>query len=461
MVYTSFMSQKNVLELIFFTGIFFLFLLPHADNDFGWHVRCGEQLLFEQRPCVKNEFTYFLPNFEWANPNFVYDAFLALIFRGFGFVGVSVAGALVFTLAIHFVYKASREPAVAVSSAIFLSWSIFDLGFRSQIVSFLFVFITLWVLLKAKSLWILIPIFWLWGNIHSGFFLGVLVFGLFVIAQFYEFLRGKCDFATFAKTCAIFIAASAATLFNPFGWRIYEEVYRHWQIPMHTLIAEWIPPATMHIVLILLLDFIYIAFLLVRRRLPLFDILVLAVFSYFAILARRNLPLFYFSYATLFPRIDFPWKRGEAVLIPLLAPGVLLLAVIRVVSVLSFDYCNDGYVPMPCAASSFMDGKVGNLYNRYEWGGYLVWRLPKMKMFVDGRMPAWTDERGKSAYTAWLEILQTQEGWNNRLAELHTDYLMISPDTFLDLLLKKQAEEFSYREIYRDGVAVVYERLKY
>lgn len=31
----------------------------------------------------------------------------------------------------------------------------------------------------------------------------------------------------------------------------------------------------------------------------------------------------------------------------------------------------------------------GKLFGDYGWGGYLVWKMPNEKVFVDGRMPSW------------------------------------------------------------------------
>jgi hypothetical protein len=31
----------------------------------------------------------------------------------------------------------------------------------------------------------------------------------------------------------------------------------------------------------------------------------------------------------------------------------------------------------------------GRLFSNYGWGGYLIWKLPGEKVFIDGRMPSW------------------------------------------------------------------------
>lgn len=31
----------------------------------------------------------------------------------------------------------------------------------------------------------------------------------------------------------------------------------------------------------------------------------------------------------------------------------------------------------------------GNIFNSYNYGGYLIWQLPQAKTYIDGRMPSW------------------------------------------------------------------------
>jgi len=75
-------------------------------------------------------------------------------------------------------------------------------------------------------------------------------------------------------------------------------------------------------------------------------------------------------------------------------------------------------------------------------------------------MPAWIDnDKNESPYTTYLHILQTQDGWDNELKDLKTDYILISPGTFMDLKLESNPQDFGYRQEYRDGVSVLYKSL--
>ena len=41
--------------------------------------------------------------------------------------------------------------------------------------------------------------------------------------------------------------------------------------------------------------------------------------------------------------------------------------------------------PLPVASLSALDRCQGNVYNRYDEGGYLIWFAPGRKVFLDGR----------------------------------------------------------------------------
>ena len=119
-------------------------------------------------------------------------------------------------------------------------------------------------------------------------------------------------------------------------------------------------------------------------------------------------------------------------------------------------YCSTKY---PCNAVNYLKTQPsGHIFAMYEWGGFAIWQLPKDKVFVDGRMPAWSTSNNESPYTTYLNIIQAREGWSKTLDEYSTDYLLISVGSFLDLELADNAAKWDYTELYRDNLAVVYKR---
>lgn len=237
------------------------------------------------------------------------------------------------------------------------------------------------------------------------------------------------------------------------------------------MIAEWVGPIWWQNVLIIL-TMLGATFLFVRHKKIDYRFFLLLIFAYFAVSARRNLPIYYIMlFYVLLDFLDFQTLFSEKT-----AKFFNIPAIILIISVIIFwglpgfsktknfsanfeTYCQSNIIKLPCRAVEKMKDKTGNVFNTYEWGGFLIWQLPNMKVFVDGRMPAWQDEQGRYPYAVFLNIIQTQPGWDEELKKYSTDYLLIGRGSFLDLLLQEDAQKiYGWREEYRDDVAAIYHR---
>lgn len=464
-------NQTLIFKVMFFLLIFLLFFIPHADPDFGWHYRCGYELIHLHQPCINNSFSYFLSDYKWANPTFLYDALLSITFDIGGFLALSFLGTLILSLMIFIIFKIMKGDILIKASLLILStylaWTTISLGFRSQFITLLFIFIEIWLFLNKK--WKLLPLlFLIWANSHAGFFMGPIIFVFYLLDSIYKWLTKQIEKKELISTLTLFLISTLATFINPFGYKIYLEIYHHMQIPMNTIIAEWVPPNPIQIFIIIALSTAYILKHISSndyKKWNIFFVLLLILSTYLAITARRNLPIFYYIFA-LISSFEFRnFRFSEKVRKNLI--DVLLLFMFA--GMLSFGAPNiystfmDIQIKKPFLENqlSFFDGKSGNIYNTYEWGGFLIWKLPNMKIFVDGRMPAWIWENNESPYTTWLKITQTQLGWEQTLNKYHTDYLLIANGTFLDLLLKEHAKDYNYQEVQRDEQGVIYEHKDY
>lgn len=438
------------------------------------------------RLCTSNTFSYFLSDYKAYYPGLLYDISLALIYDRFGFNGVALAGGLIITLSSYFFSKLLLCPDWLKDSLFFLfyflSLTVFGLGVRPQVASYLFFAATLFVLDKArarhKHLFWLTPLFLVWVNSHIGFFLGPILFGFWFCEKFLKFLRAKSQKAEIKKVIlpfAFLLIALFATLINPFGGKVYLEIWRHSSSPLPAMIAEWVPPLPWQMGLITMSGLISLISLIWKGKISVYKLLLLGFFTILALKARRNLPFFYtvFFYvvwnSNLVREIV---RRRDAIngvsanvtLSLLVLAAALLFSLSNFSNALKFnnsrsDYCAKGLIVYPCELVPKLKTLKGNVFATYEWGGFLIWQTPNLKVFVDGRMPAWKDENGESPYEVFLYILQAREGWNERLARYKTDYILIAPGTFLDLLLEKEALKYGWSEIHRDETAVLYERI--
>lgn len=473
------MLAQRYLKLFPYLLVFIIFFLPAIDTDLGWHLRYGDHFLKTGNVLKENTLTYFLSNYQWAYSTGFFDLLTAAIYKTAGLLGLAFAFGLL-GVSLHWLFnRINRRPSIlsflSFLVVILFGWNVFYLGWRAQIFTFFFLVFELWIFKKSEEnkLWLFVlpSIFALWGNIHGGFVLGLLLLCSRTLNQIYLKEWGRV-----AHSILLIIACSGAVLLNPYGYRVYQESLLHAQYPLQKLIAEWVPPSLfvkiMGVVIFGVLTFFLWA---KKQKQKLFWTVVLILGLTLLFQGRRN-TAFFALFAILASLETFKDKLKiletkkylQQLELLTIAAAILVLALIRIPQTIEMStnlesYCAKGLVKYPCKSAQFIrDNHLPgtNAFTAYEWGGFLEWQLPQYKYFVDGRMPAWDTLNKKSPYTEYLKIIQAQPGqdsqaWDKRLEEYKTDFLLIGSGTFLDIELKEN-QHLVWKETYRDNVSVVY-----
>jgi len=463
---------------LFFSSIiiFFLFFLAPLDTDLGWHLRYGEYVVKTWHFLQTNTLTYYLEGYYWANSYTLYQIIAYFIYKFFGLIGFNFACALVMSAG-YCLFCLTNLRFAKINFFLFLclsffSWQIFNLGFRSQLFSFLFTVLTFYILDKSennpKSLYILPPIFFIWANLHGAFAFGLFILVVFLLDKIiYHKEKGVLTISL------VFFISFLSTLLNPYGIGVYREGLTHITYPLGSLIAEWVPPnLTYCLVIAFLLIFTFISLLVKNAGKKAFWFIIVTTFAIFAFTARRNIPLlglafaecFIFTFHDKLAALENNQKFTEFSIIALIVIAILYISLgvlpgSVIMSVDSTAYCNDRFIQYPCQAVSFLKQKGvinENIFANYEWGGYLEWALPNDKFFVDGRMPTWKTPENLSPYTVYLNVIQAQPDYEATLDKYKTDVLLMGAGSFLDLELKNNKSV--WQEVYRDGTSVVYFR---
>jgi len=105
----------------------------------------------------------------------------------------------------------------------------------------------------------------------------------------------------------------------------------------------------------------------------------------------------------------------------------------------------------PVEAASFVEkrGFPGPLYNHFDWGGYLIWRLPDLPVSIDGRSHIHDAERIRHSIKVWTG----QPDWASD-TELGAARLVIAQKNLpLTQLLRM---DLRFKIVYEDDVAVVF-----
>jgi hypothetical protein len=107
--------------------------------------------------------------------------------------------------------------------------------------------------------------------------------------------------------------------------------------------------------------------------------------------------------------------------------------------------------PARAAAAIRDGGYTGPLYNHFDWGGYLIWELPHLRVGMDNRMNVHGDERISRSMQTW----NGNKGWDKDPELERARVVLAESSCALASLLRLDAR---YRIAHEDEVATVFVR---
>jgi hypothetical protein len=371
-----------------------------VDLDFGWHYRSGEYILAHGVPRY-DIFTYTARDFAWINHEWLSDAFMYWVAHHLGYDALAVLMAAAWAAALIIAVKTRRLGWIAAGLA--LSALVLYVGVRPVAWTVLGLALVLKTLEgKRQHYWVMVPLFALGANLHAGFALGLAMVAL----------KAGLDRSRWLGVWGL--AAAVATLVNPYGYGVYVELWRTMSDgKLSSRIVEWGPlalnytvtPYVVAVIVILMLmqgwGFVRIrgaalvlAALWTNRQLPLMVVGTLGVVSGQIERGLRSLD------SLLVGRRAYKWMR----LVVPLAVGVLFP-----VAVLLWPPHKNGGVNLQQPVVALRQLKAhpcrGHIFNDYNFGGFIIWALPGVPDYIDGRMPSWRGPQG-SYMDRYVEVLK-------------------------------------------------------
>ena len=185
---------RGAFVLLFIFSVLIIFKGP-GDPDFGWHYKYGEYMVEHRTLLRANTFSYTFPDYEWANSYWVSELLLYLTHRYLGsflagllFTLVFVAAVFLFIFALAQKVAASRVVVLFLLLLAFLNFSAYLIPVRPLVFSTIFLMLLTLLFIKVpltfdrvdKKLFLLIPLFLVWANVHADF-----VLGLFIVLIYY------------------------------------------------------------------------------------------------------------------------------------------------------------------------------------------------------------------------------------------------------------------------------------
>jgi len=172
-----------------FIFVFLASLFRPNDTDLGWHLKYGEYFFKNQEILRENIFSTMMPNYKWPNTDWGIDIITYLTYHNFGFLGLTLLGALIITLTFLFFSKAFKldffEKALIFPFIAYIEIPLNQISFRGQLVSIfllgiLFYLIERYDLGREKIIYFTVPLFLLWANLNGQFILGLALFAIWI-----------------------------------------------------------------------------------------------------------------------------------------------------------------------------------------------------------------------------------------------------------------------------------------
>jgi len=109
----------------------------------------------------------------------------------------------------------------------------------------------------------------------------------------------------------------------------------------------------------------------------------------------------------------------------------------------------------PSYAVQFMDANHirGNIWVPFDWGEYLIWKLPDSKISIDGRFRT---AYPLSVLDEHMAFLEGRPGWQTIPDKYPTDYILTRRKDKTHLLLNQHP---GWLKIYEDPIAFLYVRV--
>jgi hypothetical protein len=459
-------------------------LRPITDNDIWMNLRAGSWIVAHGQVPATDPFSSPAEGKPWVAYSWLFEVLVHGLYRGLGLasiVGYRAVMAYAILLALHsLVARRERRFVVATSLTGLAFFALVPvLNERTWLFTILFSILTLSVLLdlregvRTRAGWWLPLVFAFWANLHIQFVYGLFLLALAWAAPLGDRLLGgvsgvghpaAAGTGPWWRLALLFGACLLATLLNPYGAGLYVVVYQYAAqretydlvlellAPTFRMPWEWAMPVLVGAA----------AWALGRRRdRSLFDAILLAAAAFLALRARRDIWFAVLAALAVLvsknradqPEADgLPVRWSRRVFVALGVSAVLGVASRRFdLSQPHLDAKVADVYPAKAAAVVEARGYRGPLFNEYGWGSYLIWRLPELKVSIDGR----ADLHGPARIRRNIDTLSGLGGWDSDADLVRANTIIVRAKSALASLLRLDGR---FALVHEDELAAVFRR---
>jgi hypothetical protein len=470
---------NRVVEVYIFAYVFFLASRPISDGDFWWHLKTGEFIL-QTRSIPRTDF-YSFTNYgkAWVAHEWLSEAIFYLIYSVLGFNALILVFALLAALAFWIVFKRSEAHSLIAGLAVVLGvlTVLPTIGVRPRVFTLLLASVYLALLdrhmrdSESRAIWWLVPLMALWVNLHGGFLIGFVLIVLTMIGIVIDSWTKSVKPRGLKVLAMVLVGCSVAAVLNPHGIRIFAFPFEILLSPVQQkVVVDWFSPDFHQrelLPLALLIICSVAALALSPKRPRPSEVLLFLATLFMTLKSHRHMAIFALVAAPLLASYSQSWLEslgfGKLFNRKLVAGRFGWTSVLFLLPLLFFVVVvkNRVYIPLtqeparvPLEAVAFM--KEGNLTgNTFTdpniWGGYLIWAAPSNPVYIDGRI----DMYGDQFVTEHVKIVYGLINWREPFDRYGVKNAIVSPRSVLARELRESGE---WREVFQDGMALVFVR---
>jgi len=458
------------------------------DPDFWWHLRAGQLILAGKALLATDPFTYTVSTHHWTMHEWLTEALFALMHAagGLGLI-VLVLSALTWFGIVWILLRARlRKPNLFVLGtglllAVVAGYPIW--GPRAQMITFAFSCLLLLLVERhlvrgGRLIWLLVPLFLLWSNLHSGFIIGLGFIAVVIAAEFAGSRLGLPDGAPGSRVKTllfVLVACAAVAMINPNGPAILVYAFQtQGSAAQQSLILEWHSPDfhdwEVRAFELMLLS--VAALVVANRRLRARDAALLVVATALALQSVRHIALFvaavtpiWIDQADMFVRrVHRPARQRRRTPAPLRFRVVTFSAVVLVIA---GYYAGGRLIPdmrtqesslayarqFPVCATRWLAAarQPLHIFNQYGEGGYLAYRLSAQgdRVFIFGDAAL----MGDAMLQTYGNVEGVQPDWDSIIRKAGSDIVLFDTDTPLADVMQTSP---GWVKVYQDPMSVAF-----
>ncbi len=466
--------KPSLVEVFFLAVMLAAFGRPQSwqsllsDGDCGWHIRTGDLILKTGAVPHVDPFSFSRAGQPWFAWEWLSEIIFSLLHRWGGLAAVAGFSVvlLCFTAALLLAWLLRRGAGlwvgVAVSFAVISASTVHYLA-RPHVFSILFTTAALLLIDEdrrrpGRRVWILVPLSALWANLHGGFVALAVILGLLLAGAAWE--REWSQVRRYGLIAAL---CSAATLINPYGWRLHQHIATYlrssWILDnVQEFQSPRIRSESMIVFAALLLLGAALSSRAIARR-QWFDATLVLAWGFAALRSARHVPLYAIAAAPLVAAECARWwargaegrSRGSPVAVfwqlsqelgasrhfglwtPIFAALGLWVAMPRAAIA---DFPSAGF-PVEAVARHANVLRPARVLTSDQWADYLIYRFsPEQRVFFDGRSDFYGPEVGRD----YQALLSVSPDWPKALARYGFDVALLPMDWPLGAVLERDPE---------------------